>query len=150
MKRLIYQTALIAYVNAICFRTFRPTCTKASKQYNRNIIYDSEHPYVSHDRLQRLLVLEGKWNKYIQKHYSCLIKLRESSSKKTYLIIDDTVVAKPYNKELDLLSWIFSPSDRRVSQVPFVSLCYHTVDLDPAKAIIASPSFPALIVLTFL
>lgn len=115
MKKLIYQTALIAYVNAICFRNFRPTCTKISEQYNRNIIYDSENtPYVSHDRLQRLLILEGKWNKYIQKHYSCLIKLRKSSSKKkTYLIIDDTVIAKPYSKELDLLSWIFSPSDRQ-------------------------------------
>jgi len=115
MKKLIYQIALIAYVNAICFRNFRPTCTKISEQYNRNIIYDSEeNPYVSHDRLQRLLVFEAKWNKYIQKHYSCLIKLRKTSSKKkTYLIIDDTVIAKPYSKELDLLSWIFSPSDRR-------------------------------------
>jgi hypothetical protein len=114
MKKLIFQTALIAYVNAICFRDFRPTCTKISEQYNRNIIYDSENPYVSHDRLQRLLVFEGKWNKYIQKHYSCLIKLRKSSSKKkTYLIIDDTVIAKPYSKELDLLSWVFSPSDRQ-------------------------------------
>ena len=114
MKKLIYQTALIAYVNAICFRNFRPTCTKISEQYNRNIIYDSENSYVSHDRLQRLLVFEGKWNTYIQKHYSCLLKLRESSSKKkTYLIIDDTVIAKPYSKELDSLSWIFSPSDRQ-------------------------------------
>lgn len=115
MKKLIFQTALFAYVNAICFRNFRPTCTKISEQYNRNIIYDSENnPYVSHDRLQRLLVFEGKWNQYIQKHYSCLTKLRKSSSeKKTYLIIDDTVIAKPYSKELDLLSWIFSPSDRQ-------------------------------------
>lgn len=115
MKKLIYQTALFAYVNALCFRNFRPTCTKISEQYNRNIIYDdSEHPYVSHDRLQRLLVLEDKWNKYIQKHYGHLIKLRKSSSKKkTYLIIDDTVIAKPYSKELDLLSWIFSPGDRQ-------------------------------------
>lgn len=114
MKKLIYQTALFAYVNAICFRNFRPTCTKISEQYNRNIIYDSNCPYVSHDRLQRLLVLKSKWNKYIQKHYSCLIKLRKSSpKKKTYLVIDDTVLAKPYSKELDLLSWIYSPSDRQ-------------------------------------
>ncbi|MGD1006434.1 MAG: hypothetical protein ABR980_04285 [Ignavibacteriaceae bacterium] len=43
-----------------------------------------------------------------------MIKLRKSSSKKkTYLIIDDTIIAKPYSKELDLLSWIFSPSDRQ-------------------------------------
>lgn len=114
MKKLIYQTALFAYVNALCFRNFKPSCTKISEQYNRNIIYDSENPYVSHDRLQRLLYFEGKWNKYIQKHYGHLIKLRKSSSKKkTYLIIDDTVIAKPYSKELDLLSWIFSPGDRQ-------------------------------------
>jgi len=115
MKKLIYQTALFAYVNTICFRNIKPTCTKISEQFNCNIIYDYEEiPYVSHDRLQRLLVFEGKWNKYIQKHYSCLIKLRKSSSKKkTYLIIDDTVIAKPYSKELDMLSWIFSPSDRQ-------------------------------------
>jgi hypothetical protein len=111
---LIFQTALIAYVNAICFKIFRPTCTKISEQFNWNIIYDSGNPYVSHDKLQRFLVFEGNWNKYIQKHYGCLIKLRKSSSKKkTYLIIDDTVIAKPYSKELDLLSWIFSPRDRQ-------------------------------------
>jgi hypothetical protein len=114
MKRLIYQTTLFAYVNAICFRNFRPTCTKISEQYNRNILYDSEKPYVSHDRLQRLLRFEGKWNTYLQKHYGCLLYRRKrSSTTRTYLIIDDTVIAKPYSKELALLSWIFSPSDRQ-------------------------------------
>ena len=114
MKRLLHQTALFAYVNAICFRNFRPTCTKISEQFNRNIVYDSENPYVSHDRLQRLLGLEGKWNTYLQKRYRCLISSRKRSpSKGTYLIIDDTVIAKPYSKELELLSWIFSPSDRQ-------------------------------------
>ncbi|MFH0988764.1 MAG: transposase [bacterium] len=114
MKRLTYQTALFAYVNAICFRNFKPTCTKISEQYNRNILYDSENPYVSHDRLQRLLHFEGKWNRYLQKKYGCLIHRRDRSShKRSYLIIDDTVIAKPYGKELELLSWIFSPSDRQ-------------------------------------
>jgi hypothetical protein len=114
MKRLMYQTALFAYVNAISFRNFRPTCTKISEQYNRNILYDSKNPYVSHDRLQRLLSFEGKWNKYLQKHYGCLIHRRKrSSNNRTYLIIDDTVIAKPYSKELELLSWIFSPSNRQ-------------------------------------
>ena len=114
MKRLLYQTALFAYVNAICFRNFRPTCAKISEQYNRNIVYDSENPYVSHDRLQRLLALEGQWNKYLQKHYGCLMRRRKGLSKhRAYLVIDDTVIAKPYSKELELLSWIFSPSDRQ-------------------------------------
>lgn len=60
------------------------------------------------------MIFEDRWNKYIQKHYGRLLKLRKTSSKKeTYLIIDDTVIAKPYSKELKLLSWIFSPSDRQ-------------------------------------
>lgn len=113
MKNLIYQIALFAYVNAICFRNFRPTCTKISEQYNRNIFFDSKKPYVSHDRLQRLLRIEGKWNRYLQKHYGCLLLQNKRSSIRTYVIIDDTVIAKPYSKELELLSWIFSPSDRQ-------------------------------------
>jgi hypothetical protein len=61
-----------------------------------------------------LLSFEGTWNKYLQKHYGCLIHRRKRSfNNKTYLIIDDTVIAKPYSKELALLSWIFSPSDRQ-------------------------------------
>lgn len=111
MKKLLYQTALFAYVNALCFRNFRPTCTKISEQYNRNTLYHSEQPYVSHDRLQRLLTLEGKWNQYLQKHYGCLLPQNTRSSK-GYFIIDDVVIAKPYSKDLELLSWIFSPSDR--------------------------------------
>lgn len=114
MKKLIYQTALFAYVNTICFRNLKPTCTKISEQFNRNIIYDSEKsPYVSHDKLQRLLLLEGKWNKYLQKRYGHLIKSVKSRTRKSFLIIDDTVIAKPYSKELDILSWIYSSGDKQ-------------------------------------
>ena len=114
MKKLIYQTALFAYVNTICFRNLKPTCTKISEQFNRNIIYDSEkNPYVSHDKLQRLLLLEGKWNKYLQKRYGHLIKCVKSRTRKSFLIIDDTVIAKPYSKELDILSWIYSSGDKQ-------------------------------------
>jgi len=60
-------------------------CTNISEQYNMNIIYDSGNPCVSHDRLQRLLVFERKWNTYIQKHYSCLLKLRNILQHKTKL-----------------------------------------------------------------
>jgi Transposase DDE domain len=114
MKKLIYQTALFAYVNAICFRNFHPTCTTISEQYNRNILYVSEKPYVSHDRLQRLLQIEEQWNTYLQQHYGSLISQKKrSSNTKIYLIIDDTVIAKPFSTDLELLSWIFSPSDRQ-------------------------------------
>ena len=114
MKKLIYQIALFAYVNTICFRNAKPTCTKISEQFNRNIIYDSEKsPYVSHDKLQRFLLFEGKWNKYLHKRYGHLIKSVKSRTRKSFLIIDDTVIAKPYSKELDILSWIYSSGDKQ-------------------------------------
>lgn len=115
MKKIIYQTTLFAYVNILCFRDIRPTCTKISEQFNRNIVFDSnKNPYVSHDKLQRMLLFEEDYNKYICKKYGHLIKRKKSSLKnKSYLIIDDTVMAKPYSKELDILSWIYSSSDKQ-------------------------------------
>lgn len=114
MKKLIYQIALFAYVNTICFRNVKPTCTKISEQFNRNIIYDSEdNPYVSHDKLQRLLCSEEGWQRYLHKRYGNLINSVKTSKRKSFLIIDDTVIAKPYSKELDLLSWIYSSGDKQ-------------------------------------
>lgn len=117
MKKLIYQTALFAYVNTICFRNVKPTCTKISEQFNRNIIYDSgNNPYVSHDKLQRLLCSGERWQTYLHKRYGHLMKsvsTRSGSKKNSFLIIDDTVIAKPYSKELDLLSWIYSSGDKQ-------------------------------------
>lgn len=114
MKKLIYQIALIAYVNALCFRNFRPTCTKISEQYNRNILFETQKSYVSHDRLQRLLTFERNWNRYLKRHYGCLIYQRKRTRKtKTFLIIDDTVIAKPFSKDLELLSWIYSSGDHQ-------------------------------------
>jgi hypothetical protein len=37
----------------------------------------------------------------------------ETSKRKSFLIVDDTVIAKPYSKELDLLSWIYSSGDKQ-------------------------------------
>jgi len=115
MKKLIIQTALFAYVNAICFRDFRPTCTKISEQYNRNIIYDSKSSYISHDKLQRLLLIERKWNLFLIQKYGHLINknssLKDNQRTKTFLVIDDTVIAKPFSKELDILSWLYSSGD---------------------------------------
>jgi len=119
MKKVILQTALFAYINSLCFRNFRPSCTKISEQFNRNIIYDSKCSYISHDKLQRLLQIEQKWNLYLIKHYGHLISehskqnYRKKRKIKTFLIIDDTVVAKPFSKELDILSWLWSSSDKR-------------------------------------
>ena len=120
MKKTILQTALFAYINAICFRNFRPTCTKISEQYNRNIICDSKCSYISHDKLQRFLQSEQNWNRYIVQKYGHLIKKTSSfkrhnnkKHKNSFLIIDDTVIAKPFSKELDILSWLYSSGDAK-------------------------------------
>lgn|SRR5271157_437139 len=119
MKKVILQTALFAYINSICFRNFKSSCTKISEQFNRNIVCDSKCSYISHDKLQRLLQIEQKWNLYLIKQYGHLIsersnaRYRKKDKIKTFLIIDDTVVAKPYSKELDILSWLWSSSDRQ-------------------------------------
>jgi len=41
------------------------------------------------------------------------VSTKQSSKKKSFLIIDDTVIAKPYSKKLDLLSWIYSSGDKQ-------------------------------------
>jgi len=118
MKKILFQTALFAYINAICFRNFRPTCTKISQQYNRNIICDSKCSYISHDKLQRFLQTEQNWNLHLMQKYGHLIKKTSSFKRinkqkhgKSFLIIDDTVIAKPFSKELEILSWLYSSGD---------------------------------------
>lgn len=119
MKKTILQAALFAYINTICFRNFRPSCTKISQQYNRNIVFDSKCSYISHDKLQRLLQIERKWNLFLIQKYGHLIKKNSSLNGnkqkgiKTFVIIDDTVIAKPFSKELDILSWLYSSGDAR-------------------------------------
>jgi hypothetical protein len=120
MKKIILQTALFVYINAICFRNFRPTCTKISEQYNRNIICDSKYSYISHDRLQRFLQTEQNWNLYLIQKYGHLIRKTSSfkrhnnkKNKNSFLIIDDSVIAKPFSKELDILSWLYSSGDAK-------------------------------------
>ena len=48
-----------------------------------------------------------------KKRYGHLIKSVKSRTRKSFLIIDDTVIAKPYSKELDILSWIYSSGDKQ-------------------------------------
>lgn len=120
MKKIIFQTALFVYVNAICFRNFKPTCTKISQQYNRNIICDSKCSYISHDKLQRFLQTEQNLNQYIVQKYGHLMKKTSSfkinnkqEHRNSFLIIDDTVIAKPFSKELEILSWLYSSGDAK-------------------------------------
>jgi hypothetical protein len=119
MKKILIKTALFAYINAICFRDFKPSCVKISENYNRNIVGDSKGSYISHDKLQRLLQIEQLWNLFLIKQYrhltknTCSLKYKKASKKKTFLIIDDTVIAKPFSKGLEMISWLWSSSDRR-------------------------------------
>lgn len=119
MKSLIFKTALFAYINSICFRNFKPSCVYISKLYNNNIIVDSKCSCISHDKLQRLLQLEQKWNLYLKQKYGHLLtknsglNYNKSKRKKTFLIIDDTVLAKPFSKNLEILSWLYSSSDKK-------------------------------------
>ncbi len=114
MKKTLLQATLFAYINTLCFRNFNPTCTKISEQYNRNIIQDFQCSVISHDRLQRLLQLEQNWNLYLKKVFGHLVNKdrfknnKKNKKTKTFLIIDDTVLAKPFSKELDILSWVYS------------------------------------------
>lgn len=119
MKKLMFKTALFAYINSICFRNFSPTCVKISKIYNNNIVVDPKCSCISHDKLQRLLQLEQNWNLYLKQKYGHLLTKKsdlnynKSKRKKTFLIIDDTVLAKPFSKELKELSWLYSSSDKK-------------------------------------
>lgn len=115
----MFQTALFAYINSICFRNFKPSCTMISVLFNNNIIGDSKGSYICHDTLQRLLQLEQKWNLYLKQKYGHLLNkhfcsnYKKAKDKKTFLIIDDTVIAKPFSKELDILSWLYSSGDKK-------------------------------------
>lgn len=41
------------------------------------------------------------------------VKSVKSRIRKFFLTIDDTVIVKPYSKELDILSWIYSSGDKQ-------------------------------------
>ncbi len=102
MKKILFQIALSAYINVLCYRNTKPSCTSISKQFNSK----NNNSIVSHDALQRLLHMEKKWNKILRKKYGHLL-----GKKGGYLIIDDTVLSKPYSFEFELLSWLWSSSE---------------------------------------
>jgi len=103
MKKLLFQIALSAYLNVLCFRNVRPSCTEISKQYNDG----SKSLVISHDALQRLLQIEREWNRLFRKNYGHLL-----GKNCGYLIIDDTVLEKPFSSELELLAWLWSTSKK--------------------------------------
>jgi hypothetical protein len=65
------------------------------------------------------LQLEQKWNLYLKQKYGHLLDKKlvlnynKLKRKKTFLIIDDTILAKPFSKELETLTWLYSPSDKK-------------------------------------
>jgi putative transposase len=63
---------------------------------------------ISHDALQRLLQIERDWNHLLRQRYRHLLNGRLGR-----LIIDDTVLAKPFSRACPMLAWLWSSSDRR-------------------------------------
>lgn len=119
MRKPLLQATLFAYINTMCFRNFKPSCVNISKLYNNNIIVDSKCSCIYHDKLQRLLQMEQKWNLYLKQKYGHLLSknfdlnYNKSKRNKSFLIIDDTVLAKPFSKVLETLSWLYSPGDKK-------------------------------------
>jgi hypothetical protein len=103
ITKLLFKIALAVYINVLCFRNIKPDCTKISRQYNI-----SKGSVISHDALQRLLQMETKWNEILREKYVHLLNKKGGK-----IIIDDTVLAKPFSKELGLLAWLWSSSDQK-------------------------------------
>lgn len=102
LSKPLFNLALAAYINVLCFRSVRATCTKLSVML-RTLGFG-----VSHDALQRLLHSQQLWNQILRQRYAHLLLGRRGR-----LIIDDTVIAKPFSHQLDLLGRYWSSSDKR-------------------------------------
>jgi DDE superfamily endonuclease len=65
-------------------------------------------PTVSHDRLTRML--QANWSGQTLLDLACRTL---SAWEHGYLIIDDTVIAKPFATAIEGLAWVFSSQERR-------------------------------------
>ena len=102
LSKALYRRALAAYINVLCFRSSRASCSKIAR------LFSCSTQSISHDALQRLLTIERQWNRELCKRYGHLL-----NGKRGRLIIDDTVLAKPFSSECPILAWLWSSSDRR-------------------------------------
>lgn len=102
LSTALFRTALAAYINGLSFRAVRASCTKLARLCQLGAVG------ISHDALQRLLACDHDWSSELLKESARLI-----AGKRGWLIIDDTVIAKPFAQKLAILSRHWSSSDRR-------------------------------------
>ena len=102
LSTALFRTALAAYINGLSFRAVRASCAKLARLCQLGAVD------ISHDALQRLLACDHDWSSELLDRLPALLR-----GKRGWLIIDDTVVAKPYSQKLEMLSRHWSSSDRR-------------------------------------
>ena len=79
---------------------------------------------VSHDQITRLLASEEKRSAHLWQKVKSLV--RQVQAPEGVLIIDDSVAAKPYTDENELICWHWDHAKgRNVKGINFVSAVYH-------------------------
>jgi putative transposase len=102
LSTALFRTALAAYINGLSFRALRASCSNLARLCQLDAVG------ISHDALQRLLACDHDWSSELLQHSAERI-----AGKRGWLIIDDTVLAKPFSRKLAMLSRHWSSSDRR-------------------------------------
>jgi hypothetical protein len=87
------------YLMALLYFTNVTTCSAIADAFDS----------VSHDRLTRML--QGTWSGHILLDLALRLLFTVAGG---YLIVDDTVVAKPYARLLGEAAWVWSNKDRKV------------------------------------
>jgi DDE family transposase len=87
------------YLMALLYFTKVTTCSAMADAFDS----------VSHDRLTRML--QGTWSGHILLDLALRALFSVAGG---YLIVDDTVVAKPYARRLGEAAWVWSNKDRKV------------------------------------
>ena len=87
------------YLMALLYFTNMTTCSAIADAFDS----------VSHDRLTRML--QGTWSGHILLDLALRLLFTVAGG---YLIVDDTVVAKPYACRLGEAAWVWSNKDRKV------------------------------------
>ena len=85
------------YLMALLYLTNMTTCSAIAAAFDS----------VSHDRFTRML--QGTWSGHIRLDLALRLLFTVAGG---YLIVDDTVVAKPYARCLGEAAWVWSNKDR--------------------------------------
>jgi putative transposase len=86
------------YLTALLYSRTSVTCVALAEVF----------PTVSHDRLTRLLQADWSGQTLLDSAFRTLFAWERG-----YLIIDDTVIAKPFATAIEGLAWVFSSQERR-------------------------------------